>query len=162
MSVNIGGVVYPSIEIDQTVKDTSVIVVAGEGGPKGDPGPPGVDGASGPSGPLGPSGPPGQPGVSGPGGPTGPDGASAYEIWLAQGNVGSTTEFFAAIGNQYFRYVQATPATHWDVVHNLGRYVAVSVVDSAGSTVEGEVTYLSLNELTIDFSAPFAGEAFVT
>lgn len=43
------------------------------------------------------------------------------------------------------------------VTHNLGKYPVVSVFDSAGSQVEGDVTYTTLNQLTVSFSAPFSG-----
>lgn len=56
--------------------------------------------------PEGPQGPQGEPGPTGPQGPTGPkgedgvighDGASAYEIWLSQGNVGTEEDFLASL-----------------------------------------------------------------
>jgi hypothetical protein len=42
----------------------------------------------------------------------------------------------------------------------MNKYPSVSVVDSAGSTVVGDVLYDSLNQVTITFSAPFSGKAF--
>lgn len=45
------------------------------------------------------------------------------------------------------------------VTHNLNKYPSVTVIDSAGDEVEGSVDYLSLNQLTITFSAPFSGTA---
>ena len=66
------------------------------------------------------------------------------------------------MGAQYYRHIQGTPATTWHITHTLGRYCAVTVVDSAGTVVEGDVSYLSPSEVTIDFSAAFAGEAYLT
>lgn len=43
------------------------------------------------------------------------------------------------------------------VEHNLGKYPAVTVFDSAGDQCEGAVEYADLNNLTVSFSAPFSG-----
>jgi hypothetical protein len=55
---------------------------------------------------------------------------------------------------------QTTPASIWIVDHNLGKFTAVSVVDSAGTEVEGDVDYLSLNTVRLTFSSPFSGKAY--
>ena len=49
----------------------------------------------------------------------------------------------------------------WVVVHNLGRFPSVMVIDSAGDEVEGSVRYDSANQITVTFSAPFGGKAFL-
>lgn len=47
------------------------------------------------------------------------------------------------------------------VAHNLGKYPAVSVKDSAGDEVTGfEINHQSLNSLTLVFTASFTGVAF--
>lgn len=55
-------------------------------------------------------------------------------------------------------YVQtfATTATV-SVSHNLGKYPAVTVMDSSGDQVVGDVVYTDLNNLIVSFSAPFSG-----
>lgn len=60
-----------------------------------------------------------------------------------------------------FEHAQSAAASTWVVAHGLGKRPSVTVVDSAGDQVEGDVTYIDLNNLTIDFSAPFSGEAFL-
>lgn len=64
--------------------------------------------------------------------------------------------------NTYLRYIQGAPAAVWTIDHTLGRYPAVMVTDSAGTVVEGEITYDSLTRVTLTFSAPFAGEAYLS
>ena len=73
----------------------------GEAGAQGPQGPAGADGAQGPQGPAGADG------AQGPQGPAGADGApglSAYETWLALGNVGSEEDFitYLAAGGTNF------------------------------------------------------------
>jgi hypothetical protein len=55
---------------------------------------------------------------------------------------------------------QGVPATTWTVVHNLGKYPAVSVVDSADTVVYGGLVYLDLNTVELTFAFAFGGRAF--
>jgi hypothetical protein len=64
-------------------------------------------------------------------------------------------------GDKNFVYNQPTPSLVWDVVHNLDKYPSVSVVDSAGTTVFGNVRYRNVNELTITFKGAFSGKAYI-
>jgi hypothetical protein len=55
---------------------------------------------------------------------------------------------------------QSTPSDIWIVMHGLGKYPSVTVVDSSGERWSSEVHYDSPNQLTITFSAAFSGKAF--
>lgn len=55
---------------------------------------------------------------------------------------------------------QQTAADTWEITHNLGKYPAVTVIDSAGDQVEGDLRYLGLNTVRITFGAAFSGRAF--
>ena len=61
----------------------------------------------------------------------------------------------------FFTFTQTLASATWNVQHNLGKYPSVSVVDSSGHQVIGDVAYNDLNRLTISFSAPFAGCAYL-
>lgn len=58
-------------------------------------------------------------------------------------------------------FTQSVASTTWVIAHNLNRFPSVTVVDSAGSTVGGNVTYNSANQMTLSFSAAFAGTAYL-
>jgi hypothetical protein len=60
-----------------------------------------------------------------------------------------------------FTFPQNTPSAHWSITHNLGFDPVVAVLDSAGSLVEGDVTHLNGNVLTVDFAAAFSGVAYL-
>lgn len=62
------------------------------------------------------------------------------------------------------RYVhtQASPSSVWNVTHSLGGRPSVMVVDSAGTVVIGEISYNSNTSITISFTAPFSGYAYLT
>lgn len=63
---------------------------------------------------------------------------------------------------RYYHSQVAASAT-WVIDHNLNAYPGgVSVVDSAGSIVYGDVVYNSLNRLTISFAVSFSGEAYIS
>jgi hypothetical protein len=62
---------------------------------------------------------------------------------------------------QSYAHDQSAASASWSIAHSLGKYPSVTVTDSAGDEVEGEVHYDSLNSLTVSFSAPFAGKAYL-
>jgi hypothetical protein len=63
--------------------------------------------------------------------------------------------------SKIYIHEQEVPLDVWTVEHNLDIYPSVTVVDSAGSVVIGELTYVSRNELLIKFTSSFAGRAFL-
>jgi hypothetical protein len=58
-----------------------------------------------------------------------------------------------------YRHIQSVAAATWTVTHNLGKRPAVTVTDSSGRVVLGDVRYLSDSAAEVTFSAAFAGEA---
>lgn len=62
-----------------------------------------------------------------------------------------------------YRHVQTSPASTWIVSHNLGtKPGGVSIVDSADTVIIGDITYDSLNVLTIKLSSSFSGKAYIS
>ena len=61
--------------------------------------------------------------------------------------------------DKYYRHTQNLPDTLWNVSHNLDKYPSVTVIDTSGTEHEGEVQHIDQNNLTITFSAAFAGYA---
>lgn len=57
---------------------------------------------------------------------------------------------------------QADPQSIWTAVHPLGGKPSVMIVDTADTVVVGDVIYVSNTELRIEFTAPFAGYAYLT
>lgn len=58
-------------------------------------------------------------------------------------------------------HVQNEASSIWIVDHQMGRYPSVTVVDSAGTMVFGEVVYDNENQVTITFTAAFSGKAYL-
>jgi len=101
----------------------------------------GAKGDKGDTGATGSKGDKGDTGAKGDTGPQGPPGASG-----------------SAAGT--YRYVQMSPASTWDVVHNLPYWPNVTVVDSLGREIVPDVQYVSGTEIQLIFSASVAGEAY--
>lgn len=60
-----------------------------------------------------------------------------------------------------YTHIQGEASDTWTIEHNMGRYPSVTVVDSAGSAVFGDVTYTNENQLTVTFSVAFSGKAYL-
>jgi len=71
------------------------------------------------------------------------------------------TTFIADVYKYAHIHNQPTASAQWVVVHNLGKYPSVSVVDTSDVEVIGEVEHNSDSQLTIKFSAAFSGKAFI-
>lgn len=90
---------------------------------------------------------------------------NAYLIdqYLASNTTGSSGGSSGGGGGaaETYEHSQSTPSSMWMIQHNLGRYPSVTVVDSGGTVVEGDIQYIDQNNLKVTFSAPFGGKAFL-
>ena len=64
-------------------------------------------------------------------------------------------------GAPTFVFTQGVPATTWNIQHNLGKFPSVSVVNNNDLLMNGEITYIDNNNITCNFSAAFAGKAYL-
>jgi len=60
----------------------------------------------------------------------------------------------------HYLHTQSIVSTTWSVSHNLGKFPAVTVIDSGGTEVEGDIIHVDMYNTTLTFSAPFSGKAF--
>lgn len=60
-----------------------------------------------------------------------------------------------------FTFTQAVPSNTWVIVHNLNKFPSVTAVSTANQVAIGDVVYNNTNQLTITFSAGFAGKAYL-
>lgn len=61
--------------------------------------------------------------------------------------------------DKHYQYTQTTPASVWNVTHNLGKLPSITVMDSAGNVVEGDYENVSVNQAILSFSGAFSGIA---
>jgi hypothetical protein len=64
---------------------------------------------------------------------------------------------FSSSGVAGFVHAQTTPATRWDIVHNLGYEPTVQVRNTLGAVVDAEVVHINTFETRIFFNAPLSG-----
>lgn len=64
-------------------------------------------------------------------------------------------------GDLTYVHTQGVASTTWTVNHNLGKYPTVTIMDSAGDEVEGDISYVSANTLTLTFHAAMGGVAYL-
>jgi len=60
-----------------------------------------------------------------------------------------------------FIFTQGVPSTTWNITHNLGKFPSITVIDTGNTVVTGEYTYINNNNVTLTFSAAFAGKAYL-
>ena len=92
---------------------------------------------------------------------------AAYLLTLApQGavsTVGNNVISLAPFGSGSFEYVEdfSSATDTWVINHNLGKYPSVSTVDSAGSIINGAITYNNENKITVVFTSATSGKAYL-
>lgn len=64
--------------------------------------------------------------------------------------------------NERYVHTQGSASTTWNITHELGGKPSVTVVDSGGTVVIGEVCYNSNTSITIKFTSAFSGYAYLT
>lgn len=70
-----------------------------------------------------------------------------------------TSEELGLDADKTYLHQQTVALDTWIIVHNLNKYPSVSVIDSAGNEVIGEVFYDDKNQVTLKFKGSFKGVA---
>jgi len=86
---------------------------------------------------------------------------SAPEVTITGVAPAQTLNFVLPVGGNY-THNQLTAASTWTITHNLGFFPAVSIVDSGGNYVIGDVNYVSQNVVSVSFNASFGGKAYLS
>jgi len=61
----------------------------------------------------------------------------------------------------FFEFTQVVPSATWNITHNLGKFPSITVVDTGDTVITGEYTYINNNQVTLNFSVPFPGKAYL-
>lgn len=64
-------------------------------------------------------------------------------------------------GDKHYEHDQAISSNIWTIIHPLNKKPAVSVLDTAGTEVEGRVTINDGLQVVIEFNFPFSGKAIL-
>ncbi|MEN6295022.1 MAG: hypothetical protein ABFD61_02695 [Chloroherpetonaceae bacterium] len=68
-------------------------------------------------------------------------------------------ELEAGIKDANYVHYQLSPASTWNVVHNLNKKPSIEIIDSASSKIEGDIVYIDDNNVQINFTSAFGGTA---
>lgn len=66
-----------------------------------------------------------------------------------------------AVSDKNFVHTQSDLSTSWVISHDLGKYPAVEIVDTAHDMIIGSVSFDSVNQITINFTQATSGKAFL-
>lgn len=118
----------------------------------------------------------------------GSQGKSAYEIWLDEGNVGTKEDFlssgythpethpadmivetndrrFITPLDEEILYTKVIPeipsSSTWIIEHNLNKYPSVTIIDSGGNHVFGDINYIDRNTIEIKFTNANSGFVYL-
>jgi len=64
--------------------------------------------------------------------------------------------------NLAYAFTQVNPSAIWNISHGLSFIPSITVVDSAGSVVEGDYSYPDENTVIATFLGAFAGKAYLS
>lgn len=73
----------------------------------------------------------------------------------------STSGISSSGGDKSYEFNQLSPKKIWNIPHGLNKRPSVTIVDSGGTEVKGDVKYDDNNNATISFTAAFAGMAYL-
>lgn len=65
-------------------------------------------------------------------------------------------------GNLGYVYYQPVPSAEWTIYHGLSFIPSITVVDSAGTVVEGNYEYPDEDTVIASFSGAFSGKAYLS
>lgn len=66
------------------------------------------------------------------------------------------------VGLVSYRHQQGAVSNLWSINHNLNFHPNVTIYDSGGSMVEGTVNHINAVSLTVSFSDPISGVAYLS
>jgi len=93
--------------------------------------------------------------------PTGdiPEGSLWFNPLAQLMSVYHNAEWVTQLVDIHQTHEQLVPSAVWNISHGLNKHPSVSITDSSGDQVLGDVTYHNDESLTVSFSAPFSGYA---
>jgi len=75
--------------------------------------------------------------------------------------IGKTVMSSPILGATTFVHAQGGASTTWTVTHNLGRFPSATIVTDSNVVVIGDITYNSINQLTISLATADSGKAYL-
>ncbi len=61
-----------------------------------------------------------------------------------------------------YTHVQTEASSIWIICHNLGKFPSITIIDSDGDQVEGDVSRVNMDVIKLTFSIPIIGTAYLS
>jgi hypothetical protein len=61
-----------------------------------------------------------------------------------------------------YTHIQGAALASWTITHNLGYVPSITIIDSGGNEVEGNIVYNDLNVATVSFTSEISGSAYLS
>lgn len=91
-----------------------------------------------------------------------PIGGTTNQVLTKIDNSDFNTTWTDIVTDATFIYTQLQSSSEWLIIHSLNKKTpSVTIVDTGGNVVIGEIEYSSLNIIKLKFSAPFSGTAYL-
>jgi hypothetical protein len=85
--------------------------------------------------------------------------AAKFAVYI--NNSGLLNAYGLTDTDKRFVYNQALSSAVWVIAHGLRKFPSVTILDSSGNVVFGDVVYTNEDSLTLTFSAAFTGVAYL-
>lgn len=91
------------------------------------------------------------------------DGGDDVDLGIDSGaEIGMDTDTeINASSDKHYVHTQMVASASWTIEHNLNKFPSVSIVDSGGSVVVGEIQYINKDILIVSFAGAFSGVAYL-
>lgn len=83
-----------------------------------------------------------------------------YRMTQAENNIADLQQEVIHSTDKHYVHKQSTASSEWTIVHNLGKFPSITVVDSAGTVVVGEIILQTTEQAVISFNGAFSGKAY--
>jgi hypothetical protein len=74
----------------------------------------------------------------------------------------STTLWRSTKGALRYLHTQTVALDTWTVTHNLGYMPSITIIDSGGNEVEGNIVYTDVNSAVLTFTSEISGQAYLS
>lgn len=64
-------------------------------------------------------------------------------------------------GGTTYIHTQVIPSGIWTIIHNLGKYPSVTLVDTTSEVMLGDIIYINANTITVLFTSAIDGKAYL-
>lgn len=87
-------------------------------------------------------------------------GLSAYQIAVKNGYIGTEAQWLVSLAAfSGYTHAQSSPATTWNINHNLNRYPSIELLTIGLVKFEADISHISLNQAIVTIATPMAGIA---